>query len=145
MICYRVTPAPFATSLEGTGARRYGGRWNAKGTSVLYTSNSTALCLLEILVNVRQTYLPAYHRMVIEVPDTLLDPAEPAFFAQTERSREYAERWIRQGRFAALRVASSVLATSQDAFNILLDPNHPEFARVRLLESAPLGIDARLR
>ncbi len=104
MICYRVTPEPFAQSLAGTGARRHGGRWNRKGTAVLYTSNSTALCLLEILVNVRQQYLPAYHSMVIEVPDALVDPADPVFFPQVEPSREHGEQWVQQNRWVAMRL-----------------------------------------
>ena len=144
MICYRVTPEPFAHSLAGTGARRHGGRWNRKGTAILYTSNSTALCLLEILVNVRQEYLPFFHRMVIEVPDALVDQADPVFYPEVERSREHGELCVQHNRWVATRVASSVLATSEDAFNLLLNPNHPEFARVQLIESLPLPIDSRL-
>jgi RES domain-containing protein len=144
MIVFRMTLAEYAHSLEGIGARRYGGRWNRKGKAVLYTSNSTALCLLEILVNVKQRYFPTYHRMVVEVPNDLVNPAPPVFFTEVDRSTEYGERWVNDGRWAAIKVASSILPSSQDAYNILINPDHRDFAKIKLLESSPLTIDPRL-
>ncbi|MCI0493899.1 RES family NAD+ phosphorylase, partial [candidate division KSB1 bacterium] len=38
--------------LTGTGARQYGGRWNHKGTGIIYTSESRSLAILEYLVHV---------------------------------------------------------------------------------------------
>lgn len=144
MILYRVTPAEFAGNLSGGGARRYGGRWNPMGVPALYTSNSTALCLLEILVNVQSAYLPALHRVVIDVPDALIDPAEPIFFADPGRSREHGLRWLNAGRWLGLRVASAILVSSPDAFNLILNPRHADFDRVRILDQSPLPIDGRL-
>ena len=144
MIVFRVTSAEYAHSLEGFGARRKGGRWNRKGTAVLYTSNSTALCLLEILVNVKQRYFPTYHRMVVEIPDGLVDPAPPVFFTEIDRSTEHGERWVDDGRWAAIMVVSSILVSSQDAFNILINPAHRDFGKIKLLDSSPLVIDTRL-
>jgi RES domain-containing protein len=144
VILYRATPAEFAGNLSGGGARRNGGRWNPIGVPALYTSNSTALCLLEILVNVKSTYLPAFNRVVIEVPDALVRPEEPVFFPEVQQSREYGLRWVNKAEWAGLKVASSVLFSSQDAFNVILNPRHPEFDKVRILENSPLSIDPRL-
>ncbi|MHB1398574.1 MAG: RES family NAD+ phosphorylase [Trichloromonadaceae bacterium] len=144
MIIYRVTPAEFSGNLSGGGARRYGGRWNPLGVPALYTSNSTALCLLEILVNVRSAYLPALHRVVIEVPDQLIDPADPVFFADPAQSREHGLRWLSAGQWLGLKVASSILVSSQDAFNLILNPRHADFGRVRIVDHSPLPIDERL-
>jgi RES domain-containing protein len=36
-------------AMSGEGARRYGGRWNAKGTPAVYLSSSLSLAVLEIL------------------------------------------------------------------------------------------------
>lgn len=144
MILYRVTAAEFAGNLSGGGARRYGGRWNPLGVPALYTSNSTALCLLEILVNVKSPYLPSFHRVVIEVPDELIRPEAPVFFADPGQSRAYGLRWLSEGLWVGMKVVSSVLASSPDAFNLILNPRHPEFGRVRIVENSPLPIDPRL-
>ncbi len=38
------------TAFPGEGARRFGGRWNPKGTPVAYLSATRSLALLEVLV-----------------------------------------------------------------------------------------------
>ncbi len=144
MILYRVTQAEFAENLSGGGARRNGGRWNPIGVPALYTSNSTALCLLEILVNVKPAYLPAFNRVVIEVPDELVQPGDPVFFPEPRQSREYGLHWMREELWVGMKVASSVLVSSPDAFNIILNPTHSGFGKVRILDNSPLHIDPRL-
>lgn len=56
MIVYRICVEEFSTDLPGSGAMRYGGRWNIRGNAVLYTShrvhwlqlNMLCICALEI-------------------------------------------------------------------------------------------------
>ena len=56
IISYRLVKEKHAhRAFDGEGARLYGGRWNSQGVSVVYTSDSLALCCLEIFVN-----LPSY-------------------------------------------------------------------------------------
>ena len=38
-------------SYDGEGSRRAGGRWNSKGTRVIYMSENRSLCVLEVLVH----------------------------------------------------------------------------------------------
>jgi RES domain-containing protein len=45
-------------SLDGEGARLYGGRWNYPGTAVGYTAGTLALAALEILVQVDHDIAP---------------------------------------------------------------------------------------
>lgn len=40
-----------ATAFDGDGARLFGGRWNAPGSRVIYTSTTLSLAALEILVH----------------------------------------------------------------------------------------------
>jgi RES domain-containing protein len=55
---YRVVRLPYA-GLTGEGARRYGGRFNPPGVPAVYTSQSIALAVLEILVHIDKSEVPA--------------------------------------------------------------------------------------
>lgn len=55
-ISYRVVKEKYrGSAFDGEGARLYGGRWNCKGVPVVYTSDSLALCSLEIFVHLPLT------------------------------------------------------------------------------------------
>jgi RES domain-containing protein len=56
-MCYRVARRQYA-GLSGEGARLYGGRFNPPGISAVYTSQSIALAVLEILVHVDKSEVP---------------------------------------------------------------------------------------
>jgi RES domain-containing protein len=54
---YRVARRPYA-GLSGQGAQRYGGRFNPPGVPAVYTSQSIALAVLEVLVHVDKSEVP---------------------------------------------------------------------------------------
>ncbi|NIR50304.1 RES family NAD+ phosphorylase [candidate division KSB1 bacterium] len=58
MKVYRIARSAYIEDLSGTGARLYGGRWNHKGTSIVYTSKNRALATVEYLVHVSLAILP---------------------------------------------------------------------------------------
>jgi len=47
MIAWRLCRRPHAT-LDGEGARRFGGRWNSPGRPVVYLADHPALAALEV-------------------------------------------------------------------------------------------------
>lgn len=49
---YRITTCDHVNDLSGEGAFLHGGRWNSKGTRMLYTAESMALSMLEALAHV---------------------------------------------------------------------------------------------
>ena len=68
MITYRISRRPYA-GLTGEGARLYGGRFNPPGIPAVYTSQSIALAVLEILVHIDKSEVPAdYVVMAIHFP-----------------------------------------------------------------------------
>src|SRR5947199_2462402 len=69
MVVYRLASGRYPAN-DGMGASLYGGRWNHRGTPVIYTTASRALCALEILVNAAEL-ADDYRVTPIEVPDHL--------------------------------------------------------------------------
>jgi|GEM_PF-4679954 len=51
MIVYRIAQTKYAQDITGSGAKKYGGRWNRPGVAALYTSQQRSLCMLELLVH----------------------------------------------------------------------------------------------
>src|SRR5712672_3612371 len=74
---YRIVKRKFVrTAFSGEGARLYGGRWNSPGVSVVYTSSTIALAVLEWRAHLTQW--PAPPVMIIEIrfsPALVLTPA----------------------------------------------------------------------
>ena len=72
MIVYRLSRARFSKDLSGRGAELAGGRWNSKGTPMLYTSDSIALCTVEVAVHMPLGIVPFDYELVqIQVPEEL--------------------------------------------------------------------------
>ncbi|MBC7474708.1 MAG: RES family NAD+ phosphorylase, partial [Candidatus Sericytochromatia bacterium] len=72
MKLYRIAKEQHIRDLTGTGARLYGGRWNHKGISLLYTSESRSLATLELLVHTSPALIPNDLSILeIEIPDTI--------------------------------------------------------------------------
>jgi len=56
---------------DGEGARRVGGRWNSKGTCVLYMSENRSLAVLEILAHLSLALPDKYVLGVAEIPSNI--------------------------------------------------------------------------
>src|SRR5271154_3032203 len=47
-----------AEAFTGEGARRFGGRWNSRGVSMVYASTSLALAAIELFVHLEPNQAP---------------------------------------------------------------------------------------
>lgn len=133
------TRAYEADDLTGAGAKATGGRWNEPGIPMIYASGSRALACLETLVHLNAGGLPFNRYLVeIEVPEDIWQAAEVAD-ASTLRvgwdavpagraSIEFGSQWVRQRRSALLIVPSVIVPEER---NILINPEHPDCARLR--------------
>jgi RES domain-containing protein len=146
---WRLTTARFAdTAFSGDGARRYGGRWNPKGTAVVYTAATLSLAMLELLVQ-DQPLRARYVAVPADIPDDLaierIDPADlPADWrdpAARDTLRRIGAEWVRRQDTAILAVPSAVIPIET---NYLLNPAHPNFGRVAIGVPALLETDLRL-
>jgi RES domain-containing protein len=146
MLAWRLASGSY-TPLTGEGARLVGGRWNSPGRPLVYASESLALCLAECLVHVTGRFPSNYVAFKISFPDN--DAGElnvKTLKADWERdlaqTRAVGDRWLAEARSLALIVPSAALPESR---NILLNPQHPNAARMRLVSQQPFTFDPRLR
>ena len=139
-----------ATAFDGEGARRSGGRWNSPGTSMVYTSGSISLAVLEMLVHLDSSrILPLYNLIEVQFPDPLVEdfpesglPPDWQAHPPVHESRAIGDRWIMEDRSAVLRVPSAVVPTES---NYLLNPRNPDFKNITTLKPIEWTIDTRLR
>jgi len=146
---WRLVTRRFAdTAFSGEGARLYGGRWNRKGLSMVYTAGSQSLAMLEMLVQdepLRANYMmiPATlpDMLVIEHIDAtqlLTDWRDPA---ARQPLQSIGSDWATRRNSAILAVPSVVIPAET---NYLLNPTHPAFAEIEIGLAQPFITDLRL-
>ncbi len=139
-----------AAAFDGEGASRTRNRWNSKGVRIVYTSSSLALAALEVLVHANPTELVGpFIAVSADIPDDVrvkrLPPADlpknwRTYPAPAELQR-IGDDWVKSAGTAALEVPSAVIPLE---WNVLLNPAHSEFARVRIRVPIPFEFDPRL-
>lgn len=146
---WRLTTARRARSaFNGEGARLYGGRWNPKGAPVVYTAQTQALAVLEMMVQdealaARYVMIPARipDGVAIERIDAKSLPAGWRSLRHLKTLRGIGAEWARGQRSVVLAVPSAVVPAET---NFLLNPLHPEFRRIRIGKPAAFRLDPRL-
>lgn len=138
------------SAFNGDGARRTGGRWNHKGVAVVYASTSLALASLELFVHLEPEDMPSdLVSIAAEVPDDISSerieltdlPGNWRAYPVQIALREIGTEWARSGRTAVLIVPSAVVPAEH---NILLNPFHPKFSRVRIGVPQSFHFDPRM-
>jgi RES domain-containing protein len=139
------------TAFDGEGARLAGGRWNRRGTPVVYVSQSLSLAALELLVHADAALLPDdLVAIPAEIPDALkiesVDASDlPRDWRRYPAPESLAERgtaWARAARSPALSVPSALVPNER---NFLLNPAHPDFGKIRAGKPERFALDGRLR
>ena len=150
MIVYRLANKKYSDDLSGYGAESAGGRWNLKGTRVLYTADSRALCMAEIAVHTPVGVMPIdYYLIDIEISDrvTILQieldslPEDWRKFPYSRSTQELGESFIRENRYLLFKVPSAVV---QGDYNILINPLHKDFNKVKIVGKEKFFFDERL-
>lgn len=151
MLVWRICARRHARgAFTGEGARRYGGRWNPAGTALVYAAESLSLAALELFVNLDTEDLPVrFVSIGAEIPSRVRVhrlgprglPRGWRRYPAPARLQEIGHAWVREGRTAVLSVPSAVIP---DERLYLLNPAHPHFGRIRVLEPEPFTFDPRL-
>ncbi len=150
MIVYRLASKKYSNDLTGIGAEITGGRWNFKGTRVIYTADSRALCMAEITVHTPVGIMPKdYFMITIEIPDytkiTQLDvkllPQGWRRFPYLRFTQELGDNFINKNEVLYIKLPSAVV---QGDYNILINPQHSDFYKVKILKVEDFDFDERI-
>lgn len=141
-----------ADDISGQGAKATGGRWNATGHAVLYSSTTRALACLETIVHLGSGGLPLNRYLVeIKVPAAVwraarkMDQkrlpvgwdAEPA----GKTSIDFGTDWIVSNATALLTIPSVIVP---EEFNVLINPVHPDTGGIKARKLRRWTYDPRL-
>ena len=136
-------------AFSGDGAAKYGGRWNSKGRRAVYLGDSLALAALEILVHTTEHedlarvpyvfFVVEYdERLVAELPRL---PAKWKDAVDLAPAQKAGDDWLDAGKSCLLRVPSAIIPQQ---YNFLANPNHPDFAKLKIGKAQRFDFDARL-
>lgn len=153
MIFFRLTTVlDPEKAFSGEGAKRYGGRWNSKGTALVYAASSLSLAIVEALVHVDSDILPPYFYFRIGCPEGVIVLSMEATYGAalpagwdaeppTQVSQRMGDDWIRSGSSCVLTVPSLLVPGEQ---NVLINPNHADFRKLRISRPEPFAFNRRL-
>lgn len=149
MLVFRITNSKRASDFSGTGAALFPGRWNKKGTRVLYTGESKEIALLENIVHIPPLMTPKLDILTIEIPDDSITDLKISelpnnwhhFPAPTVLS-EIGQKWVDNGQTLALKVPSSIIHSTH---NFILNCNHLNYNSIKILNQEKFRFDSRLR
>ena len=135
--------------LSVVGSRLFGGRWNPKGTSVLYATSTPELGLVETLSHapaVRYEELPIYWVFSLDVPDDIRYYSRadlPAYWQDEtyERTQGWLKDWLAAPDQLGIAVPSVLVPLS---YNVILHPIHALFEQIRVTGQEVQPIDRRL-
>ncbi len=150
MKVFRIAKTQNINDLSGAGARIYGGRWNQKGTGIIYTSESISLATVEYLVHVPLSIAPIHLSLAtLQIPDEI-SPEEIVVADLPGNWREYpapaklaasGSSWMKSNESLLLRVPSAVVEYES---NILINPFHPDMKHVVITQVESYNADKRL-
>jgi len=139
-----------ASDLSGTGAFRSGGRWNSKGTYMLYSSENSSLAYLESLVHFDKMLIPPQLFITeLEITDVSLIYTLPGndypknwMKISLIENQLQGDRWMNEKKYLGIRIRSAINLLE---YNVLLNPLFPKYYDlVRIISVREIPVDERL-
>ena len=126
--------------MSGAGAKRFGGRWNQRGTPMIYASSTRALACLETVVHLGSSPALPLNRYLVQfdVPARLW-AARTVFVAEENVGWDalppgrvsigWGTAWAKDGKSCLAQVPSVVVP---EEANLLVNPLHPDAALIQV-------------
>lgn len=147
---YRLVKRKYASSaFDGEGAKLFGGRWNSKGTAVVYLADSMSLAILEVMVHL-ENYKALQHYVCYEVSFdasfllTITDEDLPSNWQEYPAPIDTAnigDQWVKENASVLLSVPSVIVPNER---NYMINVNHPKAKQATRIEPIKFAPDSRL-
>ncbi len=149
---WRICREPYAASaFSGEGARLAGGRWNKPGAAVAYASEHLSLAAIELFVHTGRQRPKDLVAIEAELPlnsggfetkrEEMKNGLPSGWSYDLALTQRIGDDWIKSAGSPVLFVPSAVIDVE---WNILLNPLHPEFSKLRVLQSRKFAFDERM-
>ena len=147
---FRISKAKYsAQAYTGQGAKNNPGRWNLAGFAMVYTSENTSLACLETVSHLMDDFDPTnFVILKAFIPLQLIeivDPNQLPIFWDADHpglaSQEFGTEWLLSLRSAVLKVPSVLVPND---FNFLINPQHPDFAKIEIGQPVPFQFHKHL-
>src|ERR1035437_862982 len=149
MEIYRITLEKWAGKLVASGSPA---RWNSKGIQMLYFASSRSLACLENVVHRKPFELSLKFKVtVVDIPNNLVQDLDINVLtdkwnlpnsAAYKLCSKFGDDWILGMSSLLLKVPSAIV---KDEYNFLLNPNHPDFVKVKITNIEPFYFDPRIK
>ena len=150
MEIFRLSREKFAKELSGKGAAFKGARWNSLGVELIYTASNSSLAMAEVAVHFTYATLPSDYMMItIFIPDDISIlklrptdlPTDWNAFPHPMSTQTVGDQFIAGHRYCLLQIPSVV---TQGDYNLLINPNHSEFSKIRIISAEKFPFDKRI-
>jgi len=132
---------------DAAGSYYAPGRWNDADTPVIYAGEHYSTAMLEKLVHAQGLLPPNQHYIAITLPvglsyEIVTKDHLPGWDNEDQViPKHYGRQWVLERRSAVLFVPSFVARIER---NIVINPAHPESARIEHSLAQPIWWDQRL-
>ena len=141
------------STLTGIGAAYSEGfRWNSLNTFLVYTAESRALAMLEIAVHLdlREDLPTDRYYVEIDIPDDIemlelvIEDLPEIWHSKPPilETQYIGNDFVLQKSAAVLKVPSSIV---HPEFNYLINPNHPDASKIKVISTQNLTFDIRFK
>ena len=150
MEAFRLSREKYASTLSGKGAAIKGARWNSVGVEMIYTASNRSLAMAEVSVHLTLATLPDDYIMVtIYLPDDISMqkltekdlPVDWNAFPHPNSTQIIGDRFIAENNHCVLQIPSAV---TKGDYNLLLNPRHSEFSKIKIIEIDKFPFDRRI-
>jgi len=150
MEAFRLSREKFAGTLSGKGAAIKGARWNSVGVELIYAAANRSLAMAEVVVHLTLGTVPAdYIMMTLFIPDDIslqklnvTDlPPNWNIFPHPSSTQTIGDQFVAENKYCVLQIPSSV---TQGDHNLLINPNHPDFKKIKIIATEKFPFDKRI-